>query len=147
MQLNLASGSYLNSYEKQVYKHTGQGLPAVDTRIMQALLPMPDSTAAVSPVNYIILQMNFSTNLRENFLNRTITPQLGELLAAEIFAVPLDVSGSKVKNQNVLSSRRRPKGSLVIKFNPNYQLCRKISIPLRKMVKFLSFRSDIACFY
>ena len=84
MQLDLASGSYLNSYEKQVYKHARQGLPAVDTRIMQALLPMPDSTAAVSPVNYIILQMKFSTNLRENVLNRTITPQLGEQLAADI---------------------------------------------------------------
>ena len=59
-------------------------------RTMQALSPMPDSTAAVSPVNYIILQMKFSTNLRENVLNRTITPQLGEQLAADIFAVPLE---------------------------------------------------------
>ena len=82
--------SYLNSHGKQVYKHTGQRLPAVDTRIMQALLPMPDSTAAASPVNYIILQMKFSTNLRENFLNRTITPQLGEQIETDIFAVPLE---------------------------------------------------------
>lgn len=70
--------SYLNSCEKLVDKHTGQGLPAMGARTMQALLPMPDSTATVSPVNYIILQMKFPTNLRENFLNRTITPQLGE---------------------------------------------------------------------
>lgn len=44
--------SYLNNHENQVYKHTGQGLPAVNTRIMQALSPMPDSTAAVSSVNF-----------------------------------------------------------------------------------------------